>query len=322
MLTKKSKSGILLLTILILLTGILVGPQITLADEHKDKEVEIPEVDTEKKRLVLASDAFRIKINGGGEVPFYHFNTTNPEYHFFLKLQQIVQYKDNNDNEQYDPGELVGGSVSTLQLTSVDWDLEMITESSDLVEFGLVASQIRNPLFAGTTLELVHSFSVGSTAIKFDVNITNWPFVEAATGLSLEFELSWGSVGEDDESGSQLTKESTETGIFLKTATDDVVASFESVAEVTIDGTTIADGAKLNDTANTNAPKLNIFLNYPKFETSLFHDPTFGSSVDVLTGPTAIVLWLQENVKDGFLGLTVITTLVLGTLFVVNRRKR
>lgn len=317
MLNKKQTSGVFLLAILILLTGILVGPQITLADEDPEKEVEVPEIDTEKKRLVLASDTFQIEINGGGQVPFYHFNTTAPEFNFFLKLQKIVQYNDSNENNQYDSGELVGDSVSTLQLTSVDWDLEMITQNSDLVEFTLVSSQIRNPLFSETTLELVNSFTAGSTAIKFNVNITNWPFVADATGLSLEFELLW-----NDGSSSQLTKESTETEISLKTAEGQVVASFGSVAEVTIDGDTVADGATLTDTANDNAHKLNIFLNYPKFETSLFHDPKFGSSVDVLTGPTAIVLWLQENVKDGFLGLTVITTLVLGTLFVVNRRKR
>ena len=84
-------------------------------------------------------------------------------------------------------------------------------------------------------------------------------------------------------------------------------------------------GAILSETAVENAPKLNIYLNYPKFNNSILHDPTFGTSLAAilpLVDPSAIVSWFQENVKAGFLGITAMTTIVLATLFVLNRRKR
>lgn len=317
MLKQKTTSRILLLTIMLLLSSIMIGPQIVIADEEPLK-VEIPEKNLGNKKLVLASDDFSIEINGGGQVPFYHFNTTAEQARFFLKLQRIVQYNDINENQRFDEGELVGDTSSTLQLTSVDWELNIITENETTVEFALVSSQIRNPLFSDVEIELVNHFTAGSTAIKFDVNITNWPFVEEATGLSLEFELLWNLKGE------ALIKNSTNEGIYLQTADQVVLALFKSASEVTVDGVVVEEGAHLYDTAAANAPKLNIYIDYPRFINNIFHDPMFGTSLDAILplNPTAIVLWLQENVKAGFLGITAMTTLILATLLVVNRRRR
>ena len=320
MLKQKTTSRILLLTLMLLLSSILISPQIAIADEEppEEPEVEIQEKDLGNKKLVLASDDFSIEINGGGQVPFYHFDTTAEEASFFLKLQRIVQYNDINENQRFDEDELVGGTNSTLQLTSVDWELIIITESETVVDFAFVSSEIRNPLFSGVEIELVNHFTAGSTAIKFDVNITNWPFVEEATGLSLEFELLWNLKGET------LIKNSTNEGVYLQTADQVVLAFFESASEVTVDGAVIEKGAHLNDTAAANAPKLNIYIDYPSQWNNIFHDPMFGTSLDAIPplDPTAIVLWLQENVKDGFLGITAMTTLILATLLVVNRRRR
>ncbi|MHA2239637.1 MAG: hypothetical protein ACXAB2_14935, partial [Candidatus Hodarchaeales archaeon] len=322
---------ILLLAVLLLLSSIMIGPQIALADEEppEEPEVEIPDLDFENKRLVLASDDFSIEINGGGQIPYYHFNTTAEEAKFFLKLQRIVQYKDSNGNNRFDEDELVGDTSSQLQLTSVDWDLNIITESPTAVDFAFIASQIRNPLFSGVEIELVNHFTAGSTAIKFDINITNWPFVAEATGLSLEFELLWSTPNEgpeDEESSlsSKLIKEVTNDGIYLKTADNIILVYFESLSKVKVDGVDVENGAHLNDTAAVNAPKLNIYIDYPRFSNNLYHDPMFGTTQDAIPplNPSAIVLWLQENVKAGFLGITALTTLILATLLVVNRRKR
>jgi hypothetical protein len=332
MLKQKLKKGTFLLTIMFLFSILMVSPQIAIADEAPEDppEIEPLEIDTEGKKVVLASEEFSIEINGAGQVPFYHFDTIADEASFFLKFQRIVQYKDANGDNVFDNNELVGEELSTLALTSIDWEVVMITESPEQYDFALVSSQIHNLAFRDVEIKLVNYFTAGDPNIKFDVNITNWPFVAESTGLSLEFELLWNSnsarsPGEVGESTSQIYKESTESGIYIKNTDEDVLAFFESVSEVTVDGVVNNTGAILSETAVENAPKLNIYLNYPKFTDSILHDPTFGTSLAAilpLVDPSAIVSWFQENVKAGFLGITAMTTIVLATLFVLNRRKR
>ncbi|UCG90469.1 MAG: hypothetical protein JSU57_01690 [Candidatus Heimdallarchaeota archaeon] len=85
----------------------------------------------------------------------------------------------------------------------------------------------------------------------------------------------------------------------------------------------VTNGAQLYDTASERASKMNIFINYPSFNDSLFHDPEIGTSNKAIKLPTnlsTIVSWLSENVKDGFLAITVIMTLVLGAFVVLGRR--
>ncbi|MHA1977948.1 MAG: hypothetical protein ACW98I_13665 [Candidatus Hodarchaeales archaeon] len=327
MLKQKHLPGILLVTIVILLSILVITPQIVVADDDPADEVELPEIDEEGKRLVLASDDFSIEVNGGGQVPYYHFNTTLEEASFFLKFQRIVQYADNNANNRFDDMELVGGAISTLILTSVDWDLVIISQGNTAVDFALISSQIHNPSFSDVGIELVNHFSAGDTAVKFDVNITNWPFTAEATGLSLEFELMFGSdvegpLDEDGDAIPQIYKETTESGVYIKNADGTILGSFESISAVNVDGTTIDDGATLHDTAMEKSKKLNIYINYPKFDNYILHDPMFGTSLDALVDPSAIILWLQGSVKDGFLGVSAIATVFLMALFVINRRKR
>lgn len=315
MLKHKPKTIILLLSISMLLTSTMLGSQLGIADG----DIDTAEVDQGNKRVVLGSDDFMIEVHGGGQVPFYHFNVS--EVRFFLKLQQIVQYKDNNENGRYDAGEQVGGQVSTLQLPSVKWDLIVITNTNTEIEFTFTSAQINDPLFNDVQLELINHYTAGDTEIKFDVRISDWPFAEEATGLSLEFELTWSKGSEEDDSTSALTKDRDESNIYLKNEDDIILAYFKIISEITIDGST-TDTATLHDTAAQQAKKLNLFINYPKFSTSLEHDPEFGTSSDALKSPTAIVLWLEENVKAGFLGITVITTLFLAALVVITRTKR
>jgi hypothetical protein len=315
MLKHKPKTIFLLLSIVMLLTTTILGPQPGIADG----DIHTAEIDQGNKRVVLGSDDFMLEVHGGGQVPFYHFNVS--EIRFFLKLQQMVQYKDNNENGRFDDGEQVGGQASTLQLPSVKWDLEVITNTNTEIEFILTSAQINDPLFNNVQIELFNHYSAGDTAIKFDVKISDWPFAAEATDLSLEFELTWSMGSGDDDSTRTLTKDSDGSNIYLKNENDVIFAYFEIISEITIDGTT-TDTATLHDTAVQQAKKFNLFINYPKFSTSLEHDPEFGTSSDALKSPTAIVLWIEENVKAGFLGLTVISTLILTALVAVTRTKR
>lgn len=304
MLKHKQKTGMLFLTIIMLLASVMLRSQVGIA-----------QVDPEEKRMVLGSGDFQIEVNGGGQVPFYHFNISDTA--FFLKFQQIVQYNDTNGNQIYDAGELVGEQSSTLQLPSVQWVLTSKSTDST-IDFNFTSSKINNPNFEDLQIGLNNHYTTGDLAVKFDIIISGWPFVVEATGLSLEFELSW--------SQDSLSKVSNDTGIYLYNDTEDLVAFFDitSEIEITIGDVTTDQLAILNDTASEHASKLNVYLNYPRFD-KLVHDPEFGTSkvaIIPLTNPTAIILWLEENVKAGFLGLTVIATLFLAALVVISRTKK
>ncbi len=310
MLKRKQKSGMLFLTIIMLLASVMVRPQVGIA-----------QVDPEEKRMVLGSGDFQIEVNAGGQVPFYHFNISDTA--FFLKFQQIVQYNDTNGNQIYDAGELVGGQSSTLQLPSVQW--VFTSESTDsTIDFNFTSSKINNPIFEDLQIGLNNHYTTGDLAVKFDIIISGWPFVEEATGLSLEFELTWSQESEEENT---FSKESNETGIYLYNQTEDLVAFFDmtSEIEITIGDVVTTALAILNDTASEHASKLNVYINYPIQFDKLVHDPEFGTSkvaIIPLTNPTAIVLWLEENVKAGFLGLTAIATLFLAVLVVFTRTKK
>lgn len=298
-------------------------------ESEKENEVETNDIDdgddnkTEMKKdgnqVVLSSNNFQIEVNAKGQVPFYHFNTTIDDVRFFLKFQNMIQFEDGNDNGLYDKGENIGDK---LQLTSVKWELDITIDEETEKEFIFRSSEIKQDGYEETIIELINHYTADAAAVKFDINITNWPFEEEATGLCLEFELNW-SRGENEGEGMKLKKETDETSISLKNDDGTLLAYFESVSDVEIDGETISGGAHLNDTASEMASKVNIFISYPTFNDTLFHDPEIGTSNDAIILPanlSTITSWLKENVKDGFLAITMITTLILGAFVVLGRR--
>lgn len=301
--------------------------------EETEEETDDHEKDDDKVKLKkdgnkveLTSGDFQIEVNAKGQVPFYHFNTSVDDVRFFLKFQRMTQFKDENDNYIFDKGEEVGNQNSDLQLPSVKWELVIVTDTDTDKEFIFRSTEIKGQEFKDTTIELINHFSAASSYLKFDINITNWPFEEEATGLCLEFEMNW-SRGDNEGDGMSLKKESDDTSISLRNDDDVLLAYFESASEVEVDGTSVADGALLYDTAPENPSKVNILLNYPSFKDTLFHDPEIGTSDDAIIplDPSTIIPWLiesLESVKDGFLVVTVLMTFVLAAGLIINRRRQ
>lgn len=346
MLQLKIKNLVLIISLIALFSMVLVAPigainaeinddsDETEETETEETEVETADIDGDDKaklkkdgnKVVLTSGDFQIEVNAKGQVPFYHFNTSVDDARFFLKFQRITQFKDENDNGIFDKGEEVGQKNSDLQLPSVKWELEITTDEETVKEFIFRSTEIKGQEFEDTTIELINHFTAGSSNLKFDINITNWPFEEEATGLCLEFALNW-SRGDNDGDGMSLKKESDDTSIFLRNDDDVLLAYFESASDVEVDGALVTDGAILYDTASENASKVNILLNYPSFNDTLFHDPEIGTSDDAIlpTIPSTIILWLIEtieSVKDGFLVVTTVVTFVFGAVLILNRRRQ
>ena len=347
MLQLNSKKLFLVISLIALFSMVLVAPIGSIhaeinddddSDETEEQETEETEetedengdddkakMKKEDNKVELISGDFQIEVNAKGQVPFYHFNTSVDDVRFFLKFQRMTQFKDENENDVYDKGEEVGKKNSDLQLPSVKWELVIVTNTDTEKEFIFRSTEINAEEFEDTTIELINHFSAGSSFLKFDINITNWPFEEEATGLCLEFELNW-SRGENEGDGMSLKKESNETSISLRNDDDILLAYFESASEVEVDGTSVADGAVLYDTASENASKVHMLLNYPRFNDTLFHDPEIGTSDEaILLEPSTIILWLIEtieSVKDGFLVVTALMTFVLATGLIYNRRRQ
>lgn len=295
-------------------------------DDIDDGEDDETKMEKNGNQVKLSSGDFQIEVNAKGQVPFYHFKTSKDDVRFFLKFQRMTQFQDVVDengvyNGVYDKGEEIGAENSHLQLPSVNWTLVVVTDEDTEKEFIFRSTEIMLSQFKDTTIELINHFTAGSTYLKFDINITNWPFEEEATGLSLEFELTW-SKGSNKSDGMDLKKETNETAIYLRNDDGTLLAFFESASDVEIDGESITDGAVLFDTASANASKANILINYPWFDETLFHDPKIGTSNDAIVplNLSAIAQWIDEYVKDGFLAVTVMATLILGALVVLSRR--
>ncbi len=279
-------------------------------------------VDKSAKKVTLSSGDFQLVVNAGGQVPFYHFNTTVTK--FFFKFQKIIQYVDSNENGLYDSGEAISSSTGVLSLPSVSWKLTVLTNSDDRKEFSFTSESIRQPGFENVQIELVNHFVSDDPAVKFDVFISNWPFDPDATGLALEFELIW-------EEETNLVKETTDEAILLKDGNGNVQAYFEIVSSIIVDGNPVTNGAILFETATADKPKLNIYVNYPRFEASLEHDPTLGTSYSALGGETANPSAIfrnffgeldLRNVIEGFVVLTALGSVALLSLMWINRKKR
>ncbi len=299
------------------LIALLLSPIAVLAqsDAARGKDMK---VDKGSKKVVLSSDGFQIEVNAGGQVPFYHFNTSASK--FFLKFQKILQFKDSNSNGLYDRGEEISAKI--LSLPSISWDLTVISDTNDSKDFSFNSSQIRQSGYEGAELALVNHFDGNDPAVKFDVFISNWPFDADATGLAMEFELIW---NED----ANLVKETTDTAIELKDSNGVVHARFGIVSDITVDGTEMPDGAHLVDTAGDNASKLNIYISYPRFNSTLVHDPTISSTRLALedTNPAAMLEPLFGNVDvrnaiGGFVVLTVLGSLAVLSLVWINKKKK
>ena len=89
----------------------------------------------------------------------------------------------------------------------------------------------------------------------------------------------------------------------------------------------LAETAVLHDKSVGTDTKLDIYINYPKFNTSLVHDPEFGTTWEAVgysAGPATTFFFqlLEETVKEGFAGIMVIMTAGFGSVFLYQRRKQ
>ncbi len=277
-----------------------------------------PKMKRDGNRVILASDNFNIEVNAKGTVPFFHFNTSVDTAKFFLKFDQVVQFNDSNNNSKFDSNEAVGTSLS---LASVAWDFENLTESDSSVEFAFRSNNIQKQGYQNTEIALINHFTGESPSVKFDISISDWPFESEATGLVLEFSLTWsgsgGSNNNETQGSMKLNKESNDTTISLKNDKNVTLAYFESINDIITDGMSQEDAATLYDDAPAKASKMKIYIIYPRFESNLTHDPAFAST------PTAVESTAPPSGGiDGYLVISSVLTLTFATVLIRHRRRR
>ncbi len=278
-----------------------------------------PKMKRDGNRVILSSDNFNIEVNAKGTVPFYHFNTSMDTAKFFLKFNQIVQFNDTDNNSKYDSNEAIG---TPLSLASVDWDFENTTESDASVEFAFRSSNIQKQDYQNTEIALINHFTGEHPSVKFDIFVSNWPFESEATGLVLEFSLTWsrsGGNGNNNETqGSmKLNKESNDTTILLKNDDNITLAYFESINDIVADGISQEDAATLYDDAPAKASKMTVFIVYPRFENNLTHDPAFASTQTAVESTGT-----PSGGIDGFLAISSALTLAFAAVVIRNLRRR
>ena len=287
-----------------------VGPISTIASLNDDGDPE-PKMAREGNRIILSSNTFSIEVNAKGTVPFYHFNTSIDNAEFFLKFDKLTQYNDTNDNGFFDQNEGLG----SLALSSVSWAFETITESASTIEFSFRSTDINKQGFENTEIALINHFTGDTPGVKFDIFISNWPFETDATALLLEFSFTWSRKG-GNEGSMKLNKEATDTMISLKNNDSVTLAYFESVSDIVVNGTTQENAAVLYDDAPAKASRMSIFINYPKFDGNMTHDPAFASTNVAVEGDE------NTGVINGFLILTTVSTIMITTLMRNKKKTR
>lgn len=393
-----------LLLLLVLPIGVLADGMEDGMSGHHHEGQQMTEMRHQGMQVFLGTNMFQMMFDAGQGYPFYNFNTSLNQGMFFLMFRSLTQYQDTNEDGIFDANETVGGNVSTLDLNKVTWDVVILNDSSQVKEFSFRSKAINVTGFENTSIEIINHFN-GSTYIKFDVKISSWPFVEEATGLSLDFMLHWGRMRITEEMhmtessgsmmpnafmeyGADLLMESTVSDLSLQHGNDDndggtengnmnngttgpwsgdmpmdhsnmtpmmphegmgtpldvisndtgiylqdegiTLAFFKIMTEVIVDGELISNGTVLQlDTASMSSSMLSIRINYPKFNQSLVHDPTFGTSELALIPPAIDVTTLASffsslvDIKSGFIILVgLMSVLVVATYAFLSHKNR
>ena len=303
----RKKISFCLSVTLVLAFLLLFDPIIALSTLNDDTGG--PKMAREGNRVILSSDGFNVEVNAKGTVPFYHFNTTVENTKFFLKFDQIVQYNDTNNNDQYDSNEGHG----SLSLASVEWSFELISESATNVEFAFRSTNINKQGYQDTEISLINHFTGDTPGVKFDIELFNWPFTDDSTALALEFSLTWARKG-GSEGSMKLNKEANDTMISLQNNNSITLVLFESISNVEVDGELQEDAALLYDNAPDKASGMSIFICYPRFNNNLTHDPAFASTNLAISGDN------NTGGINGFLTFTSVVAVVITSLIIKKKK--
>jgi len=230
-----------------------------------------------KNQVIIEGSKYTFKVTGKGNVPHYQFyenaeaattaqgqgnqaeDEPEPEnviYH--VKFVKLVEFNDTNENEQFDAGEQVPGGGHTLALPSVDWDYSI---DEDTQTFTFTAPEETKPW-----IQLTNHYD-DENMLKFDIELREWQWIREDSELALRFDVTASAEQEAD-----VTVNAETTGVSFEFEGE--TAYFVSSLTAEIDEESADVGVTVSIAEEDNGAQ--IYLSYPHFSDSIYHDPTVG----------------------------------------------
>ncbi|MFW9929707.1 MAG: hypothetical protein ACFFD1_09970 [Candidatus Thorarchaeota archaeon] len=268
---------------------------------------------------------FRIGAQEG--IPFYQWTGNQNHTSMMLKIGQIIEYNDINGDGQFQPNE----TVFHIQLQgNADWNFTRVAANDTVVVLSFYTENIRISGFENTILNLTNYLNKDSNYLKFDIEITNWPWASSSDRLAFQFSLSANFHDKLARTMHMLRQNeklpinrTNENGVYLSNAQDKISAFFSS--------STSAYASSVNgDIPVTTQVALNglshsadIFLNYQYFGNELVHDPVVGVGEEEVSSLASTISQLVQVLisRPGLFFITsILGVIAIGSVILIKRK--
>ncbi|MFV2016366.1 MAG: hypothetical protein ACC656_13120, partial [Candidatus Heimdallarchaeota archaeon] len=239
---------------------------------------------TDRARQMVTERA-QFWIHANSSVPSLVWGDRDYEIQNKINIEALVEYTDQNNNNQYDLAE----QVQVLELNeSTIWNFTEISSNDTTSVISIYTQEVNVLGFESVLINLTYYLNAGSTYMKFDIEIENWPwdsdqnrlafgFGFEPTKLQEKMQINKFDKVEDDPTGLNQP-----AGLYVKNSAGNIVGyvmssdfAFKSNKSIEID---VISQIEINN----DKFSANLYLNYPYFGDYLLHDPIIGSSGDTL----------------------------------------
>ena len=262
---------------------------------------------------------FTVQVAGRGEVLHILFwNESDPEVKYTVNFVSLIEFEDLNQDGAFQPNETKGGSQTALPLAKVDWTFEGFQNDTNgqgettAVHFNFTSAEINDPTYAEVELQIrchlyladqeldLHGATyplLGSTELKFDIMVANWPWTDPDNLLALRFLIKpvcdtpkrhCTPVAEEFQARNKLnvSEAMTQTQRFRGTAEpkqqfsfeveNQIAAYFAFANQVKVKNKNAEAFETVECSYMTDGANVQIYLTFPHFEESMEYDPSVG----------------------------------------------
>ncbi len=315
----------------------------------------------ENKNVTISYENMTLVVNAGGQVPMFHLEL-NDGFGFNVIFKQIAEYYDTNNDGAFQYNETTITSEqqgkpdihhsNILALPSVKWDFSGFnTESDDngkiiAIHFNFTSESIRDPAYADFNIQIrahlyldnqtIDNYTIiGGQELKFDIAMSNWPWIRNDTNLALRFDITPLKNGNKikNPNGGEINTHDNITGQEHKVENQHMnKAQFEIGNDTEKGFFAYANQARYNDSnqfGSVNASyatlgdgSVQTYLSFEHFD-SVEYDPSIGYTTSTITQTNA------EDTSDanntGLTGdmsilLVGIPATIIAAIFVTKRK--
>ncbi len=273
---------------------------------------------------VLIGD-LSVQVVGRGEVFHILFwNESDPEVKYTVNFVSLIEFEDLNQDGVFQLNETQGNSgtsgdpLTVLPLAKVDWIFEGFQNDTDeqggttAVHFNFTSADINDPDYNNVELQIrCHLYLadqeldldgaiyplLGSTELKFDIIIANWPWTNPDNLLTLRFQIRpvcytpnrlCTPVAEEFQAQNKLnvSEAMKQAQRFRGTAEpkqqfsfeveNQVAAYFAFANRVMLKSKNAESFGTVECSYMTDGTNVQVYLTFPHFEESIVYDPSVG----------------------------------------------